>query len=77
MAWGARNLISTQVRARNGIGESRPERYHVLEHAAELDARPVLYRIDAERGTGEDPGCLGGRRFVERPDGGFGELAPS
>ena len=61
MAWGARNLISTQVRARNSVREARSERYHVLEDPTELDARPVLDRIDAERGTGEDPGCLGGR----------------
>ena len=77
MAWGARNLISTQVRARNSVREARPERYHVLEDAAELDARPVLDGVDAERGAGEDPRGFGGRRLVERPDGGFGELAPS
>ena len=49
------------LRSELGLDQSRPERYHVLEHAAELDARPVLYRIDAERGTGEDAGCFGSR----------------
>ena len=77
MAWGARNLISTQVRARNSVREARPERYHVLEHAAELDARPVLDGVDAERGAGEDPGCLGSGVGVQGADRGFGELAPS
>jgi hypothetical protein len=50
-----------RVRARNGIGESRTKRYHVLEDPTELDARPVLDGVDAERGTGEDLGCLGSR----------------
>ena len=53
-----------------------PTRHDVLEHAADGDARPVLDGVDAERGAGEDLGCLGGGGVQGANRGGDGELAP-